>query len=87
MRGDSETREHEQKILDAIMNDQSRSSASSPISVKNSILESEVTCIGRKPPMTNADSRPSKTPYVRTTLLFFIIALSTYLSYGLTLFS
>lgn len=87
MRGDSETREHEQKILDAIMNDQSRSSASSPSSVKNSILESEVTCIGRKPPMTNADSRPSKTPYVRTTLLFFIIALSTYLSDGLTLFS
>ena len=61
-------------MLDAIMNDQSRSCGSSPSSARKDTLVSEVVaCIGRKPPMTNAaESRPSKTAYVRTMPLPFI---------------
>jgi chromosome segregation ATPase len=73
-RGDGVTVEHERRMLDAIMNDQSRSCGSSPSSARKDTLVSEVVaCIGRKPPMTNAaESRPSKTAYVRTMPLPFI---------------
>ena len=73
-RGDGETAEHERRMLDAIMNDQSRSCGSSPSSARKDTLVSEVVaCIGRKPPMTNAaESRPSKTAYVRAMPLLFI---------------
>ena len=67
LRDDGKVREHEQKMLDAIMNDHSASCGSSLCSPRNDRLESEVTCIGRKPPMTNAaELRPSKTANVRT---------------------
>jgi hypothetical protein len=67
-RGDGETAEQERRMLDAIMNNQSRSCGSSPSSARKDTLVSEVVeCIGRKPPTTTAAaSRPSKTVYVRT---------------------
>lgn len=59
------TQENEQLILDAILNDQSRSCCDSES------RESEVACIGRKPPMSSAsDCRPSKTAYVRMLQLY-----------------
>ena len=52
---------HEETILDAVLNDQSRSCEES-----ESHESSEVACVGRKPPLSSAtDSRPSKTAYVR----------------------
>ena len=52
---------HEETILDALLNDQSRSCEESES--HNSL---EVACVGRKPPLSSAnDSRPSKTAYVR----------------------
>ena len=54
--------EHEQEMLDAILNDQSRSCDSES---HDDELAEAVACIGRKPPMSSAaDYRPSKTPYV-----------------------
>ena len=51
----------EETILDAVLNDQSRSCEES-----ESHESSEVACVGRKPPLSSAnDSRPSKTAYVR----------------------
>ncbi|KAL7540310.1 hypothetical protein ACHAXR_011407 [Thalassiosira sp. AJA248-18] len=52
-----DTQEYEQTMLDAILNDQSRSCDSES-------HESEVACIGRKPPLSSAaDYRQSKTAY------------------------
>ena len=60
---------HEETILDALLNDQSRSCEES-----ESHESSEVACIGRKPPLSSAsDSRPSKTAYVRWSTTFFIL--------------
>ena len=61
---DSEPLANEQTMLDAILNDQSRSCES-----ERSRDYEEVACIGRKPPLVSVtNSRPSKTAYVRTTL-------------------
>ena len=50
--------ENEQTMLDAILTGQSRSCCDSESQ------ESEVACVGRRPPITNAsDYRPSKTAY------------------------
>lgn len=73
-RDNGKTREQEQKILDALltMNDQT-SCGSSLCSPRKDRLESGVTCIGRKPPMTNAaELRPTKTAYVRPTTASYI---------------
>ncbi len=64
-----ENQEHEQEMLDAILNDQSRSCESE----SHDELAEAVACIGRKPPMSSAsDSRPSKTAYVSRT---FVVAI------------
>ena len=59
---------HEETILDALLNDQSRSCEES-----ESHESSEVACVGRKPPLSSAtDSRPSKTAYVRLSTFFHL---------------
>ena len=64
---------HEETILDALLNDRSRSCDES-----ESHESSEVACVGRKPPLSSAtDSRPPKTAYVRW---------STYLDFSLVFF-
>lgn len=60
----------EETILDAVLNDESRSCEES-----ESHESSEVACIGRKPPLSSAsDSRPSKTAYVRWSTFFILIS-------------
>lgn len=70
-RSDNEHRAYEQTLLDAILNDQSRSCES-----EGSHDDEVVACIGRKPPLAiAANSRPSKTAYVRTVLQFIAVSL------------
>ena len=60
----------EETILDALLNDQSRSCEES-----ESHESSEVACVGGKPPLSSATSRPSKTAYVRWSTFFILISL------------
>ena len=70
-RSENEHRAYEQTLLDAILNDQSRSCES-----EGSYNDKVVACIGRKPPLAiAANSRPSKTAYVRTILHFNAVSL------------
>jgi hypothetical protein len=69
-RNDVKNRFQEHEMLDAIMNDQSRScdsEHSSPNNSRKKMHVSKVTCVGTKPPLAKAvEARPSKTlPPVR----------------------
>lgn len=59
---------HEQHMLDAILNDQSKSyDSESNATPENNF---RVACIGRKPPLANpTDARPSKTAYVSVSVI------------------
>ena len=68
--------EHEQEVLDAILNDRSRGDENE----RHDSSADEVSCIGRKSPLTTniVESRPSKTAYVS----YFILSVnSNYLSF------
>ena len=66
--------EHEQEVLDAILNDRSRGDEDE----RHESSTDEVTCVGRKSPLTTnaAESRPSKTAYV--SLLCRLLILCVY---------
>ena len=59
----NKTQENEQTLLDAILNDHSRSCDSES-------HDSEVACIGRKPPLSSAADYRSSNPQVRIFCLF-----------------
>jgi len=73
---DTETlHEHEQKVLNALLNDRSRSDEDE----RHKSSADDVACVGRKSPLTSnmAESRPSKTAYVS----FYSIMLSVNSNY------